>query len=47
MIDDLDGLFEGPSGLTNGVSRLAPILDRDICRESFREKYLGWENKVN
>ena len=29
MIDYLDGLLEGPSGLTNAVSRLGPILGYD------------------
>ena len=29
-----DGLLEGPSGLTNAVSRLAPILGRDSLLEA-------------
>ena len=32
MKDYLDGLLEGPSGLTNAVSRLGPILGRDKGR---------------
>ena len=29
MNDYLDGLLEGPSGLSNAVSRLGPFLDCD------------------
>ena len=32
MNDHLEGLLEGPSGLTNTVSHLGPILGRDNIR---------------
>ena len=36
--DYLDGLLEGPSGLTNAVSRLAPIMGRDSLEMGTRPK---------
>jgi len=46
MNDYLDGLLEGPSGLTNDVSRLGPIWGRDCetpCFFSYSYViYLTW-----